>query len=926
MSANEHFNASNRPAGKISRIVSRFWARSYIRRARYYETAGNFKLAADQYKRAIDVAGSDEFLLKQYANMLKDAGEYEAAELTYARCLQLNSTDPDTSLQLGHLFKLAGDKDKALAHYKAALHFSPGLESAKVEIVALLKERGNFSKDNGIFDEALQAYEEVLGIFPKDADVYLQMGRLFKNHGYLPKAFDHFVKAVQLDPNLSTHLAELAPLTTSFPIHAHDANGNIPSASIQSPQKLIPAEVRVDYPLTASFFEGLRWHQPENPTVSFVILSYQRPDLVENLIKSIWLFTEGYSYEIIVVDNGSPLGTHILQPEIRKRVRRITLTRNQYLGDAYNIGAESAQGRYLVMFNNDIVVTSNWLQPLIDEMESNPSTGIVGPKFLYPNGVLQEAGALIDSKANVIQRGKRGIATAPEFNRKECVDYVTGATMAVRRELFLDVFGYDWRWAPGYFEDPDFCLKVAARGYKTIYNPASEVFHIEGATISSMPVSSNIQMAIQINREAFSAKWGRAIEANDLTSVDLPSVGQALRLLRRIGNMSDPGRKLAIYFPYEFIPGGGEQYCLNVAFALRHEYTPYLIFESQESLLRIVSVAKDLGRSDLDFRVMTWDRAREVDFDIFVLLGNCLFPERRGIGRTNFYICQFPFPVPHDFLSRLDALKTPESYDAVWVYSDFVKKQVRERYDAWSREGVVIETVFPAIPPVGVIEKTPSNSVIGVGRFFVGGHNKRHDRMIEAFKSLVKAAPELGATLHLAGAVHNAPEHRSHLVSLRSMAKDLPVEFHLNIDRPSLNRLYQSGKVYWHAAGWGVDTDTHAHEVEHFGIAIVEAMTAGCIPVVYAVGGPLEIVRHGVNGFTAVSIEEMADWTAKLLREWETPRVQQMRQSAIETARHFDLSIFTDRVRNSVAKHFGNSIAQAEATATVMDSEQRGAP
>jgi GT2 family glycosyltransferase/glycosyltransferase involved in cell wall biosynthesis/Tfp pilus assembly protein PilF len=902
--------ARTQPRARAPGFAGRLTARYYIGRAQQQQARGNFGLAAKLYKRAVDLGAGRENVLKQYANMLKDSGEYAAAELVYEQCLQQAPLNPDTSLQLGHLFKLAGDKDKALSYYRTALQLSPEFLPARLEVVALLKERGNFHKDQGVFEHALPAYEEALQLLPDDADTYLQMARLFQRNANFAKAFAHLTKAVQLDPSLAHHLDELAPSALGFEIQAREAPGDTSadrasvSPSLASAfSKVIPEEVRIDYPLTESFFRGLRWHQQDRPAVSLVILSYQRPDLVENLIKSIWLFTEGYPYEIIVVDNGSPPGTHVLKPQIRNRIRRITLTRNQYLGDAYNIGAESARGRYLVMFNNDIIVTPNWLQPLIKELETNSAAGIVGPKFLYPNGVLQEAGGLIDSAANVIQRGKRGKAEAPEFNIKEDVDYVTGATMAVPRDLYLDVLGYDWRWAPGYFEDPDFCFKVAARGYKTVYNPASEVFHIEGATMSSMPVSSNIQMAIQINREAFATKWGSAIDNRDLSSVHLAPAGAALRALEQVIKEDTPGRKLGIYFPYEFIPGGGEQHCLNVAYALRDEYTPYFIFESRESLLRIISVTNDLGHSDLDFRVITWDRAKELEFDVFILLGNCLFPERAGIGRSNFYICQFPFPVGHDYLSRLDNLKTPESYDAVWVYSDYVRDRVRERYDAWGRESKDIETIYPAIPSIGLAQNEPGNNIVGVGRFFIGGHNKRHDRMIEAFGRIVKSSPETDAVLHLAGAVHNAPEHRNHLVNLRTMARDLPVEFHLNMDRPALNRLYQSGKVYWHAAGWGVDTNTHPEAVEHFGISVVEAMSAGCIPVVYAVGGPLEIVRHGVNGFTAVSIEEMADWTGRLLQEWDTPRVRQMRQAAIETARGFNLSVFSDRIMDSLHKH-----------------------
>lgn len=413
-------------------------------------------------------------------------------------------------------------------------------------------------------------------------------------------------------------------------------------------------------------------------------------------------------------------------------------------------------------------------------------------------------------------------------------------------------------------------------------------------------------MAIEMNRAAFANKWGPYIDGGDLASVEsaMQSPQKTLQKLSEISSSSygTQKKKLGIFFPYEFIPGGGEKYCLNIAHALKDEYLPFLIFDARESLLRIISVVNDLDHANLQYRVVTWDKVEDIDLDIFILLGNCLFPERKGIGKDNYYMCQFPFPAPHEYLSGLEATGNLQTYNSVWVNSQYTEQRVRERYDAWRQQDVQIDLLYPAVAPVGAATKNAGNQILGVGRFFVGGHNKRHDKMIEAFAAMKKIAPATEAELHLAGAVHNGPAHRNHVLGLQRQAEGLPVKFHLSASRSQLDTLYARAKVYWHAAGWDIDINQCPEAVEHFGMSVVEAMSAGCVPLVYAVGGPLEIVKHGVNGFTVATVDEMATWTLRLLDEWDTPRIQEMRNAAIKTANNFDLSSFGTSVREVVGK------------------------
>lgn len=668
-------------------------------------------------------------------------------------------------------------------------------------------------------------------------------------------------------------------------------------------RKMIPENVRIGFPLTERFFSELEWLDREEPQVSIVILSYNRPDLAENLIKSIWLFSTGYTYEVVLVDNGSPRGQHVMGQFVEERTTVIRLAYNHYLGDAYNIGVERAKGRYVVLMNNDIVVEPNWLAPLIEPLESDPQIGVVGPKFLYPTGQLQEAGALIDRNGYSVQRGKRGVAEAPEFNVKEEVDYCTGATMATRRDFYIDTLGYDWRWSPGYYEDVDLCFKGRDRGLKVIYNPESSVFHIESATMSEAPLSANLSSAIDDNRRSLVAKWGHLLEGGrptPETRLTKPE-GEDLRRFLDIVEPS-PGRtrRIGIFFPYQLIPGGGEKYAVSIAEQFAEEADVYLITEHDESVLRMMSVLEELGFRSLRFRTCTLEQANAMPlFDVFLLIGNELFPLRKGLGRRNYFICQFPFPTSHDFLSYYHSVAYYKDYELYLVYSEYVRSRVHERLYAWGVERPV-KVLAPTADLIGPGEKA-DNAVIGVGRFFTGGHNKRHDVMIEAMKRIARRAPELHPRLVLAGALHKEPQHREHMQRLREQARDLPIEFEVDIERAKLEKLYRSARVYWHAAGWGVDTMLNPEQVEHFGITVVEAMSAGCVPVVYAAGGPVEIVKHGINGVCVASTDEMVEWTIRILTEWDTPLIQDWRRNALETASRFGKSAFSQHVRELVS-------------------------
>ena len=138
---------------------------------------------------------------------------------------------------------------------------------------------------------------------------------------------------------------------------------------------------------------GSPWYDPTAPAVSIIILNLNKSGLTRQCLREVWRYTEGHTYEIIVVDNGSKPEEFSKLADTPGLFKLIRLPVNRYFGEGNNIGVEASRGRYLVFLNNDAFVSKGWLEPLISTFGNEPNVGGVGPRMVYPDGRLQEAGA-----------------------------------------------------------------------------------------------------------------------------------------------------------------------------------------------------------------------------------------------------------------------------------------------------------------------------------------------------------------------------------------------------------------------------------------------------------------------------------------------------------------------------------------------------
>lgn len=236
---------------------------------------------------------------------------------------------------------------------------------------------------------------------------------------------------------------------------------------------------------------------------------------------------------------------------------------------------------------------------------------------------------------------------------------------------------------------------------------------------------------------------------------------------------------------------------------------------------------------------------------------------RLSFARRSFWLCEFPYWPEPGWQDRLRI----RSYGTILANSHYTAHWI-ERY--LGRRAEVLH------PPVEMIEPRAKEPwILNVGRFLGGGRSKCQLEMVRVFGDLCRqGAPNW--QLHLAGYRQN-PHYADQVVEA---ARGLPVVFHFDLDRAELERLYARSSIYWHATGLDVDVAANPGRVEHFGISSVEAMSAGCVPVLIDRGGQSEIVGDSGAGFLWTERQTWIEATRALIED------RDLRTSKAEVARH----------------------------------------
>ena len=352
--------------------------------------------------------------------------------------------------------------------------------------------------------------------------------------------------------------------------------------------------------------------------------------------------------------------------------------------------------------------------------------------------------------------------------------------------------------------------------------------------------------------------------------------------------------KAAIYSPYLDTYGGGERYMMTIAETLCKRFDVDVLLDNHLfpqkdklkntlserfnlNLDRVSFIKAPIGIGSTFFQRISFLKKYEI---LFYLTDGSIF---YSSAKKN--ILHIQSPIKGQAAKSLWGKLKLKGWNLIIFNSQFTKEH-SQKY--WPIRSSVI------YPPVDV-EKIKSGEkkkyILSVGRFFGYLKDKKHEVMIDSFKDLINSKKAEGWSLILAGSASAGDE--DYLKSLQERASNFPVKFYPNLNYEDLVKLYGESTIYWHAAGY---EELDPTKMEHFGITTVEAMGAGCVPIVIAKGGQVEIVGNKISGYIWQNLDELKDLTEKLIND-EGLR-KQVSLKAIQRAKEFSKSKFEEKIES----------------------------
>lgn len=326
---------------------------------------------------------------------------------------------------------------------------------------------------------------------------------------------------------------------------------------------------------------------------------------------------------------------------------------------------------------------------------------------------------------------------------------------------------------------------------------------------------------------------------------------------------------IGFYNPYLDGFGGGERYTLSLASHWSRLHEVHLFWDDPTQLGTLQKkYAIDLAKIKIIPNIFRGNNvlkkalaSRRYDLIFFLTDGSV----PTTLAKRN--ILHFQIPFQHLNISGWKLSR----YQAIVCNSLFTKRFID------SSVGRRAQVIYPPVATSLFKRQEKEKLILSVGRF----HKlKKQDVLIEVFNKL----NENTWRLVLAGGLLDAD--RDYFAALKRHAAK-GIEFLPNISFRELKNLYAKATIYWHAAGYN---ETDPQRMEHFGITTVEAMAAGCVPIVFDGGGLPEIVEDGKVGYLWKTPEDLIQ--KSLLLATDHALRMKLSQEAQAKSKMFDEQVF----------------------------------
>ncbi|MBM3498560.1 MAG: glycosyltransferase, partial [Armatimonadetes bacterium] len=241
-------------------------------------------------------------------------------------------------------------------------------------------------------------------------------------------------------------------------------------------------------------------HAPAPGAASIIIPVWNQLEHTELCLESVQRHTAP-NHEVIVIDNGSDDETPSYLAAL-DWVKVIRNEQNEGFVKACNQGIEAAAGDYLVLLNNDTIVTDGWLSGLIAVAGQDDNIGMVGPVSNNVSGPQQ----IPTDYRTVAEMHKWAEAyTQSHAGHVAETGRLVGFCLLIKREVLEYIGLLDERYGLGLFDDDDLCLRARRAGYRLVYTPGVFVHHFGSRTLATLGVDAEVML--HENWRRFRAKW-----------------------------------------------------------------------------------------------------------------------------------------------------------------------------------------------------------------------------------------------------------------------------------------------------------------------------------------------------------------------------------------------------------------------------------
>lgn len=224
------------------------------------------------------------------------------------------------------------------------------------------------------------------------------------------------------------------------------------------------------------------------PLISIIIPNFNGEKFLENCLNSVFTNTK-VSFEVLVVEGGSTdQSLKLLQSKFgkRKKIKIIDVKKNLGPSKKRNLGAQQAQGKYLVFLDSDTVVDKDWLIKTISFLEKNQTIGAGQLKILKMNRkeYFDSAGELLSPWGFLAERA-RDAKDVGQFDKVENIFSGKTAAMIIKKDVFEKAGGFDKDYFM-YWEEPDLCWRIWKSGYRIVFLPQGKIWHAYDANFKKI--------------------------------------------------------------------------------------------------------------------------------------------------------------------------------------------------------------------------------------------------------------------------------------------------------------------------------------------------------------------------------------------------------------------------------------------------------